>query len=75
MPFIAFYITGLIFEMDALYLIKFFLISCFYALLHFVGQALFDEELKNLLPLSVYLATKVIKLLINKQYIQGGRDN
>ncbi|GBP07474.1 Palmitoyltransferase Hip14 [Eumeta japonica] len=57
-PFLAFYITGLLLEMDTLYLIKLFLLTCFYALLHFITNALFDDELKNIFPLSVYLATK-----------------
>lgn len=59
MPFVAFYLTGLVLEMDALYLIKGFLLVCFYALMHFLSNMLFDDDLKNILPLSVYLATKV----------------
>ncbi|CAG5006039.1 unnamed protein product [Parnassius apollo] len=59
MPFMAFYLTGLVLEMDAIYLLKMFLLVCFYALLHFLSNALFDDELKNIFPLSVYLATKV----------------
>ncbi|XP_050341961.1 palmitoyltransferase Hip14 [Nymphalis io] len=58
-PFLAFYITGLVLEMDAMYPIKAFLLVCFYALLHFLTNALFDDDLKNIFPLSVYLATKV----------------
>ncbi|XP_068627576.1 palmitoyltransferase Hip14 [Battus philenor] len=59
LPFIAFYVTGLVLDMDAVYLLKAFLLVCFYALLHFLSNALFDDELKNIFPLSVYLATKV----------------
>lgn len=62
MPFLAFYLTGLVLEMDAIYLLKMFLIVCFYALLHFLSNILFDDELKNIFPLSVYLATKVRKI-------------
>ncbi|KAJ0179628.1 hypothetical protein K1T71_005340 [Dendrolimus kikuchii] len=58
MPFVAFYLTGLVLEMDTLYLIKIFLLVCFYTFLHFVSNLLFDDELKNIFPLSVYLATK-----------------
>lgn len=58
MPFVAFYLTGLVLEMDTLYLIKAFLLVCFYSLLHFISNLLFDDELKNIFPLSVYLATK-----------------
>lgn len=57
-PFLAFYLTGLVLEMEAPYLLKAFLLVCFYTLLHFLTNALFDEELKNIFPLSVYLATK-----------------
>ncbi|KPJ16264.1 Palmitoyltransferase ZDHHC17 [Papilio machaon] len=59
MPFMAFYVTGLVLEIDTLYMFKMFLLVCFYAVLHFLGNALFDDELKNIFPLSVYLATKV----------------
>ncbi|XP_072941998.1 palmitoyltransferase Hip14 [Epargyreus clarus] len=59
MPFVAFYLTGLALEMSAPLLVKLFLLVCFYALLHFVSNVLFDEDLKNIFPLSVYLATKV----------------
>ncbi|KAL0884302.1 hypothetical protein ABMA27_016282 [Loxostege sticticalis] len=59
MPFIAFYLTGLVLEMDTLYLIKLFILVCFFSLLHFVSNLLFDDELKNIFPLSVYLATKI----------------
>ncbi|CAH2092312.1 unnamed protein product [Euphydryas editha] len=58
-PFLAFYLTGLVLEMDAMYPLKAFLLVCFYALLHFLTNALFDDDLKNIFPLSVYLATKV----------------
>ncbi|CAH0628541.1 unnamed protein product [Chrysodeixis includens] len=59
MPFVAFYLTGLVLEMDALYLVKAFLLVCFYAALHFLSNLLFDDDLKNIFPLSVYLATKI----------------
>lgn len=59
MPFLAFYLTGLVLEMDALYVVKAFLLVCFYSLLHFLSNLLFDDDLKNIFPLSVYLATKV----------------
>ncbi|XP_049697101.1 palmitoyltransferase Hip14 [Helicoverpa armigera] len=58
MPFVAFYLTGLVLEMDALYLVKAFLLVCFYGALHFLSNLLFDDDLKNIFPLSVYLATK-----------------
>ncbi|KAM3955026.1 LOW QUALITY PROTEIN: palmitoyltransferase Hip14-like [Aphomia sociella] len=58
MPFVAFYLTGLVLEMEALYILKLFLLV-FFALLHFISNLLFDDELKNIFPLSVYLATKM----------------
>ncbi|XP_041973310.1 palmitoyltransferase Hip14 [Aricia agestis] len=58
-PFVAFYVTGLLLEADAPYALKALLLLCFYALLHFLTNALFDDDLKNIFPLSVYLATKV----------------
>ncbi|CAH1635439.1 unnamed protein product [Spodoptera littoralis] len=59
MPFVAFYLTGLVLEMDALYLVKAFMLVSFYVALHFLSNLLFDDDLKNIFPLSVYLATKV----------------
>lgn len=60
MPFLAFYLTGLVLETDALYLVKGFLLVCMYSALHFLSNLLFDDDLKNIFPLTVYLATKVI---------------
>lgn len=58
-PFIAFYIIGQIFQMNTLALIKMFLLTCLYAVVHTMGSILFYGELKNVYPLSVYLATKL----------------
>lgn len=57
-PFTAFYLAGIVFTINTLYIIKFFLLGCLYAIFHTIGKALFDEHLMALLPLSVYLATK-----------------
>lgn len=57
-PFLVFYLAGLIFSSDLLYIIKFFLLGCLYAVTHTVGRAMFDDHLMTLIPLSVYLATK-----------------
>jgi palmitoyltransferase ZDHHC13/17 len=59
MPFLAFYVAGLIFSSDTLFIIKFFLLGCLYAASHAIGNFLFDEHLMSILPLSVYLATKI----------------
>ncbi|XP_030387376.1 palmitoyltransferase Hip14 [Scaptodrosophila lebanonensis] len=57
-PFTAFYLAGIVFTINTLYIIKFFLLGCLYAVFHTIGKMLFDEHLMALLPLSVYLATK-----------------
>lgn len=59
LPFLAFYLAGLIFSANTLFIIKFFLLGCLYAVTQFIGRSLFDEHLMALLPLSVYLATKL----------------
>lgn len=58
-PFLTIYIAGLIFSADVLYIIKFFLLGCLYATAHTVGKTMFDDHLMTLLPLSVYMATKL----------------
>lgn len=58
-PFLAFYLAGLIFSANTLFIIKIFLLGCLYAIFHTIGRILFDDYLMSLLPLSVYLATKL----------------
>lgn len=58
-PFLTFYIAGLIFNADIQYIIKFFLLGCLYASAHTIGKTMFDDHLMTLLPLSVYMATKL----------------
>lgn len=58
-PFLAFYLAGIVFAANTLFIIKFFLLGCLYATFHSIGKALFDDHLMALLPLSVYLATKL----------------
>lgn len=58
-PFLTFYIAGLIFSADTLYIIKFFLLGCLYGAAHSIGKSMFDDHLMSLLPLSVYMATKL----------------
>lgn len=58
-PFLTFYIAGLIFSSDLLILIKFVLLGCLYATAHTIGKTMFDDYLMSLLPLSVYMATKL----------------
>ncbi|GLV35160.1 Huntingtin-interacting protein 14 [Carabus blaptoides fortunei] len=58
-PFLSFYIAGLILGANMLVLIKIFLFTCLYVVLHFAGQLVYDDRLMALLPLSIYLATKL----------------
>lgn len=58
-PFLTFYVAGLILGANLLVLIKMFLLSCLYIVLHFAGQLVYDDRLMALLPLSIYLATKL----------------
>lgn len=58
-PFVAFYFTGLIFQLDTKYIIKMFLMASLCGVIQLMGGTLNDEELKNIFPLSVYIATKL----------------
>lgn len=58
-PFLIFYLAGLIFNANLLFIIKFFLLGCMYAVAHTIGKLFFDDHLMSLLPLSVYMATKI----------------
>lgn len=59
LPFLFFYIIGLIISIETFFVIKFFLCGCLYAIASTVGRFLFDDHLLTLLPLSIYLATKL----------------
>lgn len=58
-PFMAFYIAGAILSTNLIILIKIFLLVCLYVVIHYVGQILYDDRLMALLPLSIYLSTKM----------------
>lgn len=58
-PFIIYYLAGLIFSANTLYIIKFFLLGCLYAVAHTISRVFFNDQLSALLPLSVYFATKI----------------
>ncbi|XP_044748593.1 palmitoyltransferase Hip14 isoform X2 [Coccinella septempunctata] len=58
-PFLAFYLAGAILSTSLLVLIKFFLLVCLYIVLHYAGQILYDDRLMALLPVNIYLATKI----------------
>ncbi|XP_045480576.1 palmitoyltransferase Hip14 isoform X2 [Harmonia axyridis] len=58
-PFLAFYLAGAILSTSLIVLIKFFLLVCLYIVLHYAGQILYDDRLMALLPVNIYLATKI----------------
>lgn len=58
-PFVVFYLAGLLFAADTLYIIKIFLFGCLYAVAHTVRRLFFNDHLMSLLPLSVYMTTKI----------------
>ncbi|XP_076274210.1 palmitoyltransferase Hip14 [Rhynchophorus ferrugineus] len=58
-PFFAFYIAGAIMGTNLLIIIKIFLLVCLYIVIHYLGQKLYDDRLMTLLPLSIYLSTKM----------------
>lgn len=59
LPFLFFYATGQILSIDTFFFIKIFMIACLYAAASTIGRWIFDDQLLTLLPLSIYLATKV----------------
>jgi palmitoyltransferase ZDHHC13/17 len=55
LPFLFFYLIGLLISLDTYFVIKFFLCGCLYAVASTVGRLMFDDHLLTLLPLSIYL--------------------
>lgn len=58
-PFIVFYIVGLVLQLDMLYLLKIALFMTVYLVVYGISRILFDERLMTVMPMAVYLATKV----------------
>lgn len=58
-PFLAFYTVGIILQSSQNYLVKLGLLMTCYIVLYMASHVIFDDRLMNLLPMSVYLATKV----------------
>jgi hypothetical protein len=69
-PFIAFYVIGLVLEMNQLYLVKMGILVGCYIVFYFIGHLLFDDRLSNLLPMAIYMATKVSVISPCVSYIQ-----
>lgn len=59
LPFLFFYATGQIISINTLFIIRIFLVGCLYAVASTIGRWMFDDQLLTLLPLSIYLATKI----------------
>jgi palmitoyltransferase ZDHHC13/17 len=59
LPFLFFYIAGTIISINTYFVIKVFLSGCLYAIASTVGRLMFDDHLLTLLPLSIYMATKL----------------
>lgn len=72
-PFLTFYVIGIILQSDLVYLVKFGLLVATYIVLHFGGQYFFDDRLMNLLPMSIYLATKVCINFLPRLYFVACR--
>lgn len=62
-PFMAFYAVGIILQSSQNYLVKLGLLMTCYIVLYMASQVMFDDRLMNLLPMSIYLATKVLHCL------------
>ncbi|KAH1026999.1 palmitoyltransferase Hip14 [Dendroctonus ponderosae] len=58
-PFMVFYTTGALLGTNILIIIKIFLIVCLYIVIHYLGRLFYDDRLMALLPLSIYLSTKI----------------
>ncbi|XP_063980286.1 palmitoyltransferase Hip14 isoform X1 [Diachasmimorpha longicaudata] len=58
-PFIAFYLTGMIFQLNIDYLVKLGAFMLLYIGAYTAKTFLFDERLYNVLPMATYLATKM----------------
>lgn len=58
-PFIVFYVIGMILQSGLDYLIKLGAFIMLYVGIYSANHFIFDERLFHILPLSIYLATKV----------------
>lgn len=63
-PFLGFYAIGAVLQANLDYLVKLGILVVCYLLAHVAGKVLFDDRLMNVLPMAVYLATKVMLSLL-----------
>lgn len=71
-PFIAFYVIGMVLQTGWDYLIKLGAFITLYIAAYLMNHFVFDERLFHILPMSIYLATKVGSM--RKQSISCGQD-
>lgn len=59
-PFLVFYLVGMVFQLSILYLFKLAIFTALYCIIYGISKILYDERLMTVMPMAVYLATKVI---------------
>lgn len=64
-PFVIFYLIGMTLQSGLPYPAKALILAAVAVFLHFSTRYVFDERLINILPMSVYLATKVSYLQVS----------
>ncbi|KAF2352935.1 Ankyrin repeat-containing domain [Trinorchestia longiramus] len=57
-PVLIFYVVGLVFQLQLLYLVKLGLFIAIYLVIYGISLLLFDDRLMTVMPMAVYLATK-----------------
>lgn len=63
-PFLSFYAVGITLQTYLPYMVKVAIIVIGYIGIFLAGRYVFDDRLMNVLPMAVYLATKVMKFLL-----------
>ncbi|CAG9860947.1 unnamed protein product [Phyllotreta striolata] len=58
-PFMAFYLAGAILSANLIAIIKVFLLICLYVVIHYSAQIFCDDKSMALLPITIYLSTKM----------------
>ena len=58
-PFLVFYAVGLVLQLNLLYVLKIGIFTALYIIIYGISRILFDERLMTVMPMAVYLATKV----------------
>lgn len=59
LPIIVFSVIGDVLDSHLDYLVKLGILVTVYLVAHIIGKCMFDDRLMNILPMAVYLATKV----------------